>query len=145
MEYNIDQHVKTYWNKFIGLSDVRKEEFIDANSENSVKTSKFLDGLDLGPIIPEINKHYSVKEGEETYPRRAMARVVILRKIKEIKHFTDLERHLKTYPVEALELGFNIDMNGNPIVPDHETLRHFEKVRLGNVGMDAILEPFVSR
>ncbi len=27
-----------------------------------------------------------------------------------------------------------------PIVPDHETLRHFEKVRLGNDGMDAIMD-----
>ncbi len=114
MEYNIDQHVKTYWNKFIGLSDVLKEEFTDANSENSVRTSKFLNGLELGPIMPEINKHYNVKEGEETYPGRAMARVVILKKIKGIKYFTDMERHLKTYTEEALELGFNIDMNGNP-------------------------------
>lgn len=43
---------------------------------------------------------------------------------------------------EAIELGFNIDFNGNAVIPDHETLRHFEKVRLGNKGMDALMELF---
>jgi hypothetical protein len=30
-------------------------------------------------------------------------------------------------------------------VPDHETLRHFEKIRLGNGGMNAIMELFCIR
>jgi hypothetical protein len=39
-------------------------------------------------------------------------------------------------------LGFNIDSDGNVIVPDHKTLRHFEKVRIGTKGMDAIMQLF---
>lgn len=143
MEFNVDKYVKTYWEKFIGLTDSNEnEEFADATSENSVRASKFLEGLNLDPIMPELNRHYSVDEGEETYPRRAMFKAIVWKKIKKIKYFTRAENHLKDHPDEAFELGFNIDLNGNPIVPDHETLRHFEKIRLGNEGMDAIMEVF---
>jgi hypothetical protein len=92
--------------------------------------------------MPELNKHYSVKEGKEDYPRRAMFKAMIWRKIKKIRYYTRTENYLKDHPDEALELGFNIDMNGNVIVPDHETLRHFEKIRLGNEAMDSIMELF---
>ncbi len=142
MEFNVDKQIKDYWNKFIGLSDSNNEEFADATSENSVRASKFLEGLNLDPIMPEINKHYTVKEGVESYPRRAMVKTFIWRNIKTIKYYTKTERCLKSHPDEALELGFNIDLDGNAIVPDHETLRHFEKIRLGNEGMDAIMELF---
>ena len=142
MEFNVDTQIKDYWDKFVGLTDSNNEEFADATSENSVRASKFLAGLNLDPIMPEINKHYTVKEGLETYPRRAMVRTFIWRNIKTIKYYTKTERNLKNHPDEALELGFNIDLDGNAIVPDHETLRHFEKIRLGNEGMDAIMELF---
>ena len=33
-------------------------------------------------------------------------------------------------------------MNGDALVPNHETLRHFEKIRLSNGGMDALMELF---
>ena len=142
MEFNVDKQVKDFWNKFIGLTDTNNEEFADATSENSVRASKFLEGLNLDPIMPEINKHYTVKEGVETYPRRAMVKAFIWRNIKTIKYYTKEERILKTHPDEALELGFNIDQDENVIVPDHETLRHFEKVRMGNKGMDSIMQLF---
>ena len=140
MEFNVDKQIKSYWKKFIGFTDENNEEFADATSENSVRASKFLEGLNLDPIMPEINKHYTVTEGVETYPRRAMAKAFIWRNIKTIKYYTKEARHLETHPDEALELGFNIDQDGNVIVPDHETLRHFEKVRMGNEGMDAIMQ-----
>lgn len=142
MEFNVNKQIKDYWNKFIGLTDANNEEFADATSENCVRASKFLEGLNLDPIMPEINKHYTVKEGVESYPRRAMVKAFIWRNIKTIKYYTKTERYIKNHPDEALELGFDIDLDGNAIVPDHETLRHFEKIRLGNAGMDAIMELF---
>ncbi len=142
MEFNVDKQIKSYWDKFIGLTDANNEEFADATSENSVRASKFLEGLNLDPLMPEINKHYIVKEGIETYPRRAMVKAFIWRNIKTIKYYTKEARYLQTHPDEALELGFNIDSDGNVIVPDHETLRHFEKVRMDNEGMDAIMQLF---
>jgi hypothetical protein len=57
LEFNVDRHVKTYWDKFINLIDRDEQKFSDATSENSVRTSKFLKGLDLDPIMPELNKH----------------------------------------------------------------------------------------
>ncbi|VVB94536.1 Uncharacterised protein [uncultured archaeon] len=141
MEFDVDKHVKSYWNRFTGLTGI-KEEFTDATSGHSTRTSKFLGGLDLDPIIPELNKYYSVKEGEEKYPRRAMFKTMVWRKTKNIKYYTRTENHLNTHSDEAIELGFNIDQNGNVIVPDHETLRHFEKIRLGNEGLDSIMELF---
>ncbi len=142
MEFDVDKHVKSYWDRFIGLTDINEEEFKDATSEHNVRTSKFLGELDLDPIMPELNKYYSVKEGEETYPRRAMFKAMVWRKTKKIKYYTRTENHLNNHSDEAMELGFNIDQNGNVIVPDHETLRHFEKIRLGNEGTNAIMELF---
>lgn len=143
MEFNVDKHIKTYWDKIIDLTEAnKKEEFVDATSENSVRTSRFLEGFNLDPIMPELNKHYSVKEGEETYPRRAMFRAMVWKKTKKIRYYTRAENHLRDHPDEAIELGFNIDSDDNAVVPDHETLRHFEKIRLGNEGMDALMELF---
>ena len=142
MEFNVIKQLKSYWNKFIGLTDRDEEKFTDATSENSVRASKFLEGLNLDPIMPEINKHYSVEEGKEDFPRRAMFKTMVCRKIMEIRYYTRTQNYLKDHPDEAIELGFNIDMNGDALVPDHETLRHFEKIRLGNEGMDAIMELF---
>jgi hypothetical protein len=142
LEFNVDKQIKSYWDKFIGLTDANNEEFADATSENSVRASKFLEALTLDPIMPEINKYYTVKEGVETYPRRAMVKAFIWGNIKMIKYYTKEARHLQTHPDEALELGFNVDSDDKVIVPDHETLRHFEKVRIDNKGMDAIMQLF---
>jgi hypothetical protein len=32
MEFNVDKQIKTYWNKFICLTDANNEEFADATS-----------------------------------------------------------------------------------------------------------------
>ena len=45
-----------------------------------------------------------------------MVKTFIWRKIKRIKYYTRTERYLNDHPDEALELGFNIDINGNVIV-----------------------------
>ncbi len=110
MEFDVVKQIKKYWNKFIGFSGVdRDEEFTDATSEHSVRTSKFLEGLNLDPIMPEINKHYSVKDGDEKYPRRAMVKTMIWRIIKKIRYYTRTENYLKDHPYDAIELGFNIE------------------------------------
>ncbi len=88
MELDVDKHVKSYWERFIGLADGNEMEFTDATSKHSVRASKFLEGLDLDPIMPELNKHYSVKEGEETYPGKAMFKSMVWRKTKKIKYYT---------------------------------------------------------
>jgi hypothetical protein len=143
LEFDVVKQIKSYWSKIIGSSDKEtNEEFADATSEHSVRASKFLNGLNLDPIMPEINKYYAVDEGEEKYPRRAMVKTMIWRKIKKIKFYTEEERHLNDHPDEAIELGFDVDFDKKVIVPDHETLRHFEKVRLGNKGMDALMQIF---
>jgi hypothetical protein len=140
MEFNVIKHIKKYWNKVKGLSDNKPdEEFADATSEHSLRASNFLNGLNLDPIMPEINKHYDVEEGKEKYPRRAMVKAMIFKKIKQIKYYTKAANHLKENPIDAIELGFNVDKSGKVITPDHETLRHFDKVRLGNEGMDSIM------
>ena len=132
MEFDVIKQLKSYRDKIVGLTDKEdKEKFIDATSEHSVRTSKFLEGLNLDPIMSELNKHYSVPEGEEDYPRRAMFKGMVFRKIKKIRYYTRTEDYLNDHPEEAIEIGFNIDQNGNTEIPDHETLRHFEKIRLG--------------
>ena len=86
MEFNVLEQIKNYWNKVTGLNENKpNEEFANATSEHSVRTSKFLNGLKLDPIMTEINKHYQVKEGEEKYPRMAMIKTMIFKKIKQIK------------------------------------------------------------
>ncbi len=67
MEFDVDRHIKTYWDKYIGLTNTNNEEFADATSVNSVRASKFLEGLNLDPIMPEINRYYDVEDGEERF------------------------------------------------------------------------------
>ncbi len=58
MEFNVFEKIKSYWDKIVGLTDRDEEEFVNATSENSVRASKFLEGLNLDPIMPELNKRY---------------------------------------------------------------------------------------
>jgi Transposase DDE domain len=146
MELDIFNKIKKYWNKAFGSSENKPDEkFTDATEEKSVRTSEFLCKLNLDPVMSEINKHYSVKEGEEKYPRRAMIKTMIFKKIKQIKYYTEIAGYLKSNPIDAIELGFNQDQDGHVIVPDHETLRHFEKIRLGNQGMNSIMTVFSTK
>jgi hypothetical protein len=146
LEFNVIEQIKNYWNKVTGLSDNKpNEEFADATSEHRIRTSKFFNRLNIEPIMPEINRHYDVKEGKEKYPRRAMFKAMIFKKIKQIKYYTKIAGYLRENPIDAIELGFDVDKSGNVIAPDHETLRHFEKVRLGNEGMDSIMTAFCTK
>jgi len=45
--------------------------------------------------MPEINKHYTVKEGVETYPRKAMVKTIYLEKHKDNKIFYERGKILK--------------------------------------------------
>ncbi len=131
MEFNVIEQIKNYWNKVTGFSDNKQnEEFADATSEHSIRASKFLNGLNLDPLMPEINKHYEVEEGNEKYPRVAMVKAMIFKKIKQIKYYTKAASYLRENLTDAIELGFRADKSGNVMLPDHETLRHFEKVRM---------------
>jgi len=146
LEFNVIEQIKNYWNKVTGLSDNKpNEEFADATSEHRIRTSKFFNRLNIEPIMPEINRHYDVEEGKEKYPRRAMFKAMIFKKIKQIKYYTKIAGYLRENPIDAIELGFDVDKSGNVIAPDHETLRHFEKVRLGNEGMDSIMTAFCTK
>ena len=69
--------------------------FVDATSDNSIKELQFLEGLDLGAIMPQINKYYMVKKGFETYPRRDMVKALICRIIKKLKYYTQTEGILR--------------------------------------------------
>lgn len=77
-------------------------KFADATSKNSIRASKFLGGLNLDPIMPEIARYYTVEEGIETYPGRAMIKTVIWRNTNTIKYYIKEARYLKTHPDEAL-------------------------------------------
>jgi hypothetical protein len=48
MEFNVGKQIKSYWNKITDSFDNKpNEEFANATSEHSVRTSKFLNGLNL--------------------------------------------------------------------------------------------------
>lgn len=131
MEFNVGRQIKSYWDKINSFIETKNEEFADATSENRIRASKFFNWLNIDPIMPEINRHYDVKEGKEKYPRRAMVKTMIFKKIKQIKYYTQIAGYLRENFIEAIELGFDVDKSGNVIALDHETLRHFEKVRFG--------------
>jgi hypothetical protein len=121
VEFGLDRQIKSYWDKFIGLTDKDEQKFTDATSDHSVRTSKFLEGFDLEPIMPELNKHYSVPEGVETYPRRAMFKAMIWRKNRKIKYYTRTENHLNNHPDEALELETHVNGKGINNIDLHAT------------------------
>ncbi len=97
MEFDVDKHVRIYWNRYAGLTDEDEEKFVDATSEHSVRASKFLEGLNLDPIMSDLNKYYSVPEGKEDFPRRAMFKGMIFRKIKKIRYLLQLNSDTITF------------------------------------------------
>ncbi len=114
MEFNVIEQIKNYWNKFTGSSDNKQnEEFVDATSEHRIRASKFFTGLNIDPIMPEINKLYDVKEGKEKYPRRAMVKAMIFKKIKQIKYYT--KEVVEAGDKNGLKIGQNTGTDSTPI------------------------------
>ena len=67
MEFNVVRQIKSHWDKIIGLSDNEtNEEFADATSEHSVRTSDFLNGLNFDLIMPEVVIRRSGMAGSES-------------------------------------------------------------------------------
>lgn len=138
---SVDERIKTYWQKLeqaLDFETATTEKFIDPDStENSMRASEFLMYLDIEPIMHIVNKCYAVAEGEETYPRRAMVKLMFWRRLKGIRFFTETYSELKDYPGDAANLGL-VDKHGNVIIPNYRTMTHFENVRLGKEGMNEI-------
>ena len=136
---SVDERIKSYWQKLeraLDFETTTTEKFVDPDStENSMRASEFLMYLDLEPIMYIVNKCYVVADGKETYPRRAMVRAMLWRRIKVIKFFTKTYSALKDNPVDAANLGL-LDKDGNIIIPNWRTMTHFENVRLGRERMN---------
>jgi len=134
---DVDRHIKYYWERLLGSVDV-EERFVDPNcAEHCMRASTFLKYLDLEPLMPVLNKYYKVKEDEETYPRRAMFKALLWRRIKGLKWYTKLHKELITHPEEAKELGFKEEA-GEIAIPSARSLNHFEGTRLGLDGLNEL-------
>ncbi|NJD77056.1 MAG: hypothetical protein FIB08_08170 [Candidatus Methanoperedens sp.] len=88
MEFDVDKHVKSYWNRFIGLTGIK------FTLSKKVKRS--------------IREELCLRLWSEGKPRTSST-------IQGPKNYTRTENHLNTHSDEAIELGFNIDQNGNVI------------------------------
>jgi hypothetical protein len=120
-----------------------KRELKDGTAENPIRASEFLAQLDLNPVMDLLESKYGDLEYHYRFPTEAMLKALIFRRLKKIRHFTKLERHLKTHEKDTQALGFDKKQDGTYKIPDRRTFRHFENVRLGRYGLQQLMDAMI--
>ena len=117
--------------------------FCNPTDKNPMKASLFLHYH----VIPEIVKLMlcSRYKNLEHYHKNieAMLKTLIYQRIRRIRYYKRVERHLKEYDTDAELLGFVRDENNGRHIPDKKTIGHFENTRLGIKGMNEIRDAYV--
>ena len=117
--------------------------FCNPTDNNPVKASLFLSFH----VMPETVKQilYSRYKKLEHYHKdiEAMLKTSVYQRIKRIRCYSRMERHLKDYDFDAELLGFVKKENNQCNIPDRKTIGHFENTRLGIKGMQEIRDAYV--
>ncbi len=117
--------------------------FCNPTDNNPVKASLFLSVH----VMPETVKQilYSRYKKLEHYHKdiEAMLKTSVYQRIRRIRCYSRVERHLKDYDLDAELLGFLKQKNNQRNIPDRKTIGHFENTRLGIKGMQEIRDAYV--
>ncbi len=117
--------------------------FYNPTDNNPMKASLFLNYHMIPDIVRQIlNDRY---RNLEHYHKNieAMFKTLVFQRIKRIRYYPRVERHLKGYIEDAELLGFPRDDNDIFDTPDDKTLGHFENKRLGIKGMEKIRDAYI--
>ena len=149
-EVYTDDYVKEYWDRqFPTAESLEPEEdeegFVNPGEDGQVRlVAEYLAHLDDRVVRQELDRHYKVLPGREQYPRMAMFKAYIWRKVIEEESLLAFHRHLGDSPFEALKLGFRYDPETHTVrIPSYQTLWHFGNVRLDVEELDGLLDAVI--
>jgi len=111
-------------------------DFANPARDEPISIPEFLKQLDLTPIMDVLSSYYC-EEWRHRYPPEAMIRASIFKKLMKIRWYTQLSAYLQTHKEDAKNLGFDDK------IPNYRTFRHFEIERLGEHGVEQVLDALV--
>jgi hypothetical protein len=141
-----EEYRKSYWDRNFPapvdpvLERARKFKNPGEDGE-SVNVSEFLEYLNGRVIQAELDHHYKVPPGREKYPRMAMFKAHVWRRVLGEESLLAFHRRLLDSPFEALELGFRFDEDGKFVhIPSYQALWHFGNKRFDVEALDTLLD-----
>jgi hypothetical protein len=148
-EIYTDDYIEKYWDRhFPTAESIEPEEpegFVNPGEDGQVRQiAEFLAHLDDRVVRRELDRHYKVRPGIERYPREAMFRAFLWRRIAKERSLLGFHRLLGDSPFEALELGFKYDPATRTVrIPSYQALWHFGNVRLDVEELDELLDAVI--
>ncbi len=117
-------YVKEYWDRFYPAVESAEDEpqrFVNPGEDGAtVRVPEYLAQLDDRAIREVLNRRYKVLPGREKYPRAAMFKAMVWKRIIGERSLLAFHRLLLDSPFEALELGFLYDKGtGQVLVPSY--------------------------
>jgi len=135
--YNSDVNARF---DFVSHGDSR---FYNPTDENPMKASLFLNCHVMPDTVKQIlQNQYKNLEHYHKNPE-AMLLTLAYQRIKCLRYFSKVERHLKDYDTDAELLGFIKEQNKKRDIPDKKTLGHFQNTRLGIEVMELIRDAYI--
>jgi hypothetical protein len=141
-------YVKEYWDRFYPTVESAEDEprrFVNPGEDGStVRVPEYLAQLDDRAIREVLNRRYRVLPGRERYPRTAMFKAMVWRRVIGERSLLAFHRLLEDSPFEALELGFRYDANtGQVLVPSYQWLWCFSNERFDVQALEELLDVLV--
>lgn len=125
---------------FVPYDDSR---FYNPTDENPMKAALFLNCHALPESVRQILYGEYKKLVHYHKDVEAMFKTLVFQRVKCIRYYSRVERHLREYDTDAELLGFVKDEKHSRHIPDRKTIGHFENTRLGINGMNSIRDAYV--
>ena len=141
-------YVKEYWDRFYPTVESAEDEpqrFVNPGEDGAtVRVPEYLAQLDDRAIREVLNRRYKVLPGEEKYPRAAMFKAMVWKRIIGERSLLAFHRLLEDSPFEAIELGFRYDENdGKVLVPSYQWLWCFSNEMFDVQALEELLDVLV--
>jgi len=105
---------------------------------------EYLAWLDYRAIRGVLNSRYIVLPGRERYPRAAMFKAMVWKRVIGERSLLAFHRLLEDSPFDALELGFRYDANtGQVLIPSYQWLWHFQNKMFDVEALEELLDVLV--
>ncbi len=118
-------------------------QFYNPTDENPMKAALFLNSHSIPGSVRQILFGEYKKLVHYHKDVEAMFKTLVFQRVKCIRYYSRVERHLREYDTDAELLGFVKDEKNCRHIPDRKTIGHFENIRLGINGMNLVRDAYV--
>ncbi len=117
--------------------------FYNPTDDNPMKASLFLNYHQIPEMVKRLlfSRYKNLKHYHKNV--EAMFKTIVFQRIRRIRYYTRVARHLKEYTDDCELLGFIKDEAKNYHIPDKKTIGHFENIRLGINKLQNIRDSYV--